>query len=58
MFLLRGQDCLAAGLVEKWSLQAAAMMPTCISQMMCDKINEARLIAEFMDKWPVHKTPD
>jgi hypothetical protein len=58
VFLLRGQDCLAAGLVEKWTIQANAMIPTCGSRMMQDKINEAKLISEFMDKWPVHKTPD
>jgi hypothetical protein len=58
VFLLRGQDCLAAASVERWAIQAAAMVPTCASQRMHDKVNEARLISEFMDKWHVHKTPD
>lgn len=58
VFLLRGQDCLAAALVEKWVIQASVLLPTFDCKMMMDKIEEARLIAEAMDKWPVHKTPD
>ncbi len=58
VFLLRAQDCLAARLVDSWAIQANAMLPTCGSHMLMNKINEARLIAEFMDKWHVHKTPD
>lgn len=58
VFLLRGQDCLAARLVESWAIQANAMMSTCESRPLLNKINEARLISEFMDKWHIHKTPD
>lgn len=58
VFLLRGQDCLAAGLVEKWAILANAVLPTCGSQSLMDKVNEAKLISEFMDKWPIHKNPD
>lgn len=58
VFLLRAQDCLASGLVEKWHLQASAMIPTCEGGALADKVNEARLIVEFMDKWPVRKQPD
>jgi hypothetical protein len=58
VFLLRAQDCLAAGLVEKWALQAAAMIPTCDGKALADKVNEARMIVEFMDKWPTKKQPD
>jgi hypothetical protein len=58
VFVLIGQDNLAAGLVEKWALQASAMVPTCEGGPLSDKVNEARLIAEFMDKWPTKKQPD
>jgi len=58
VFLLRGQDCLAAALVERWAIHANAMLPTYQSGALTDKINEARMISEAMDKWPVHKTPD
>ena len=57
VFLLIAQDCLAAALVEKWTIQLASMLPTCDSKRMMDKLQEARMIAELMDKWPVRKVP-
>lgn len=58
IFVLIAQDNLAAGLVEKWTSLASSAMPTIDSKGLMDKINEARLIADFMYRWPVHKTPD
>lgn len=58
VFLLRAQDNLAAGLVESWAIQASAQAPTIESQAVMNKVNEARLISEFMYKWPIHKNPD
>lgn len=58
VFLLIGQDNLAAGLVEKWALQAAVAIPTCVSGPLSDKVNEAHFISDAMYKWPFHKTPD
>lgn len=57
-FLLLAQDNIAAGLVEKWAIQASAQLPTCDSAAAMEKVNEARLIADFMYKWPIHKAPD
>ncbi len=52
VFLLRAQDCHAADLVEKWAIWVST------SDVATDKVNEARLIADQMRRWPVHKNPD
>jgi hypothetical protein len=58
VFLLRGQDNLAAGLVEKWAIQASVAIPSIGGSDMSHKIGEARLIADLMRSWPIHKNPD
>ena len=52
VFVLRAQDCHAADLVEKWAIWVS------VSDVSSDKVGEARLIAEQMRRWPVHKQPD
>jgi hypothetical protein len=58
VFLLRGQDCHAAELVEKWAIWASSAIPHSGGKPMQDKIAEAQLIADFMRRWPIHKNPD
>jgi hypothetical protein len=58
VFLLRGQDCHAADLVEKWAIWASSAIPAGGRGTMGDKIAEARMIADFMRRWPIHKNPD
>lgn len=52
VFILRGQDVLAADLVERWALEA--------QQVGCpwDKVREARELAQQMREWPGRKNPD
>ena len=52
VFILRGQDRLAASLVWEWARRA--------SRTGCPvaKIIEAQEIAEAMEKWPKRKDPD
>jgi hypothetical protein len=58
VFLLRAQDNLAAGLVEKWAIQASVAIPSIGGAQMTDKVGEARLIADMMRHWHIHKHPD
>lgn len=58
VFLLRGQDCHAADLVEKWAIWASSAVPQSGGREMAAKIAEANLIADFMRRWPIHKNPD
>ncbi len=58
VFLLRAQDNLAADLVEKWCAQASVAVPSAGGGDMQHKIAEAQLIADFMRRWPIHKSPD
>jgi hypothetical protein len=58
VFLLRGQDCHAADLVEKWAIWAGAAVPTVGGSEVNHKVQEAILIADFMRRWPIHKQPD
>ena len=58
VFLLRAQDCHAAELVEKWAIWASSAIPQAGGKVMQDKIGEARLIADLMRHWPIHKNPD
>ena len=52
VFILRGQDALAADLVEKWAIWArAAGCPN-------DKVQEALDLADTMRRWPTRKNPD
>jgi hypothetical protein len=54
VFLLRGQDCHAADLVEKWAIWASVND----ASVAGGKVAEAREIAEAMRRWPIHKQPD
>lgn len=58
VFLLRGQDILAADLVEKWAIHASIMVPNSGGKDMAKKVDEAKLIANLMRRWPIHKNPD
>jgi hypothetical protein len=58
VFLLRAQDNLAAGLVDRWAVQASVAIPSIGGSEMSHKVGEARLIAELMRDWPIHKNPD
>jgi hypothetical protein len=58
IFCLRGQDCLAADLVDQWAIQASVAVPAVGGSDMGHKVGEARLIADFMRRWPLHKNPD
>lgn len=52
VFVLRGQDVLAADLVELWAIRAKSL------GCSLDKVNEAFRLAEAMREWPVQKAPD
>jgi hypothetical protein len=52
IFVLRAQDRLAPGLVRAWADQAER------AGCAGEKINEARALAEAMERWPVRKLPD
>jgi hypothetical protein len=54
VFVLLGQDQHAADLVEKWAIWASVSDVSVKS----GKVGEARLIAELMRNWPIHKAPD
>lgn len=58
VFLLRGQDNLAADLVEKWIAQASIAIPSAGGGEAMHKVSEARQIADLMRRWPIHKNPD
>jgi hypothetical protein len=58
VFLLRAQDNLAADLVEKWAIWAAAAVPSIGGSETHHKALEAASIADFMRRWPIHKNPD
>lgn len=59
VFLLRGQDCHAADLVEKWCAWVSVAVPSAdVNNDMAKKVSEATLIADFMRRWPIHKQPD
>lgn len=58
VFLLRGQDCHAADLVEKWAIWVSSGVPQAGGKPVLDKVNEANLIADTMRRWPIHKSPD
>ena len=58
VFLLIGQDSLAADLVEKWAIWADATVQTVGGEAAGHKVGEARQIAEHMRRWPIHKNPD
>lgn len=52
VFILRGQDILAADLVELWALRAKAY------GCDIDKVQEALNLASAMRAWPIQKYPD
>ena len=58
VFLLRAQDNLAADLVDTWAIQASVAVPSVGGSAMGHKVAEAQLIADFMRRWPIHKSPD
>ena len=58
VFLLIGQDTHAAPLVEKWAISASVGVPSTGSEAAGHKVSEARMIADHMYRWPIHKQPD
>lgn len=58
VFLLRAQDNLAADLVDQWAIQASVAIPNIGGSDLGHKVAEARLIADTMRRWPIHKNPD
>lgn len=60
VFLLLGQDNLAAQLVEMWAIQASVMVPSADDKghTLDKKVTEARQIADEMHHWPIKKNPD
>ena len=58
IFVLRAQDCFAAGMVDKWAIHANVAMPSIDTEGAGHKISEAKQIAEAMRAWPKHKQPD
>lgn len=58
VFLLIAQDCHASELVDKWAIWASSAVPQSGGRAMADKIGEAKMIAELMRHWPLHKNPD
>lgn len=53
VFVLRGQDPLAADLVREWAGMMAARFPE-----RREKINGALALADAMDAWPTKKDAD
>jgi hypothetical protein len=59
VFLLRGQDNLAAELVGKWATLASVMVPSIdFESKRAKKVAEARQISDAMAVWPNRKDPD
>lgn len=59
VFLLRGQDNLAAELVGKWATLASVMVPSVDEgSRFAIKVAEARQISDAMHHWPIKKNPD
>lgn len=58
VFVLRAQDNLAADIVDQWAIQASVAIPSVGGSDMGHKVAEARLIADMMRRWPIHKNPD
>jgi hypothetical protein len=59
VFLLRGQDNLAAELVGKWATLASVMVPSIDeNSVKAKKVAEARAISDAMHAWPHKKDPD
>lgn len=52
VFVLRGQDKLAPGLIRQWAAQAHAL------GMNYAKVGEALKLADQMEQWPTRKLPD
>lgn len=52
VFILRGQDILAADLVDRWATLAS--LKGCPDA----KVLEARALAQAMREWPTRKKPD
>lgn len=52
IFILRGQDMIAADAVEWWANHAS------LNGVHPDKVREARDLAEEMRTWPKQKLPD
>ena len=52
LFILKGTDITAAGLVMQWANRAAK------NGAPAKKVDEARRIAEAMEAWPTRKMPD
>ena len=52
VFVLRGQDKLAPGLIRQWAAQAHAL------GMKQSKVGEALKLADQMEAWPQRRLPD
>lgn len=52
LFIMRGQDSIAADMVEKWVIFASAM------GVNKRKLLEARNVVDEMRHWHIHKIPD
>jgi len=58
VFLLIGQDTHAADLVDVWVIRTSIAVPSAGGGEAQHKLGEARVIAEQMRHWPIHKNPD
>lgn len=58
VFLLIGQDQNAAELVDKWAIWTDVALASAGSTSAQKKVTKARLIADAMHHWPIHKVPD
>ena len=58
VFMLVAQDQNAADLVEKWAIMVSVGIPEAGGRSTHNKVGEARLIADLMRRWPIHKMPD
>lgn len=58
VFLLRAQDHHAADLVDKWAIWNSVNVPSAGGKELQKKIENAKMIAELMRSWPIHKAPD
>lgn len=52
IFILRGQDALAADLVERWAVEAQGV------GCPWNKVLEAKRLAQAMREWSPQKNPD
>lgn len=56
LFILRGQDALAADLVRTWAAKVEANCT--MTEHLTGKVREARELADAMEAWPNKRLPD